>query len=167
MWHNPEAGVFKCGIESREGRINFVLIFDLWICSRYRNFVLRMFIVQAFWKGKIFPFVVQMIQRNLKRSNLTPWNVNKLLLTLISWKQNLTFWMIRGVPKSEPPWSLKPQGWRSLLESLISKVPAVLMANYLPINVTNHSRYLSAIATYLYINLSHTVTHHHSSYEYI
>ena len=70
--------------------------------------------------------------------------------------------MIRGVPKSEPPWSLKPQGWRSLLESLMSRVPAV-MANYLPINVTNHSRYLSVIATYLFINLSYTVYSHSSS----
>ena len=28
MWHNPEATVFKCDIELREGRINCVLIFE-------------------------------------------------------------------------------------------------------------------------------------------
>ena len=102
-----------------------------------------------------------MIQRNLKIKPDTLKHKQTIVET------DLTFWMIRGVPKSAPPWSLKPQGWRSLLESLISRVPAVLMANYLPINVTNHSRYLSAIATYLYINLSHTVTHHHSRYDNI
>lgn len=75
----------------------------------------------------------------------TPWvGESILLLTFSSEKQSLTFWMRRGVPKSEPPWSLKPQGCLSVLESWMFRLPAALMAEDLRVRVTDH---LSAIPT--------------------
>ena len=67
-----------------------------------------------------------------KLLNQFPNEVSKLLIATllmqkdyIAWSDTFifcfTFWMMRGDPKSAPPWSLNPQGCLSDLDSFISK----------------------------------------------
>ena len=60
-----------------------------------------------------------------------------------------TFWMVRGVPKSTPPWSLNPHGEFSCRLILIWRVWAILIILFFALYTTDNLRIMCTFYSFI------------------